>query len=79
MMRMPMLVKGLELTIVGMLAVFLFLFLLVWLMQLTAFINKRLARWFPETETDENTKEQAGPHIAAAIAACYHTSRRHVE
>lgn len=74
-----MLLKGLELTIVGMLAVFLFLFLLVWLMQLTAFINKRLIRWFPDTETDKNKEEQAGPRIAAAVAACYHTSRRDVE
>ncbi|HHS12630.1 MAG TPA: hypothetical protein ENN03_02550 [bacterium] len=64
-----MLIQGLEFTIVGMLVVFVFLFILVVLMGLTASFVRKLAVYLPEEEPETESEEYTGIHIAAAVAA----------
>ena len=71
-----LLLKGLEFTITGMLAVFMFLLLLVLLMEFTAFFTRKLAKFLPEEEAETDNDADEGERIAAIVTAVFSSARK---
>jgi oxaloacetate decarboxylase gamma subunit len=69
-----MLVKGVELMVIGMAVVFLFLALMVVILMLVSFVFRKFSRFFPEEEI--TAAGSGNQRIAAIIAAVTSHTRK---